>query len=733
MWRPPLDPKSALELLYPGNWVSAIADKESKAKIHYRPVLMIHKWWARRLGVVFRTILKLLMRDASEVRALEDTFSDFEGFKEWYTVDDDAGGRVLLDPFMGGGTTLVEGSRLGFDLVGCDLNPVAWFLVKKELDPLDIPAFAARFEELDASISRKILSYHRTKCVVCGEQADAMYWFWVKVATCGRCGTKVRLFKDYVFMEPRERRGSRKTFLCPDCSTLFEADTGNGQDAVECPACCRKTPVRGGGPVKGKYFTCPSCGEKESFVEYVERGEAFELELYACEYYCPNCDAKGVKSPDEGDFETLERAQGDFERLRTELPLPDQPIPPGFNTRQVIKHGFVDFGDLFTQRQLLCLGLLYREILSIEDPKVREFFILTFSGGLEFNNLLCSYARAKRHLYNAFKSHTLHPPLMPCENNPWGTKYGRGIFRTQVEHTSAGKMYARAPYELLPSGEGRPTRHPTPNPVDTRVYLDPGAWNLRMTGKRRRGALLLCGDSSELPLEPASVDYVVTDPPYYDNVMYSELADFYYVWQRLGLAEYYPHFSPRLTPKADEVIKNQARGLTAEHYGNRLAAVFGEAARVLKKDGILVFTFHHRDFSAWERVLVALVRAGFGIVASHPVRAENQISTSIIYKNSVVLDLILVCRRRPPEYRVPAWKDGELLGLVNEMLEEAAKGGGVARGRGFKANSGGVISSLGDVNDFVLNIGSVVAFLSWNIDPDNPGPLREVLGKIKGK
>ena len=142
-----------IERKFPISEVNRIAEREAHAKRYYRPVYTMHKWWARRLGSVFRTIAlyaltdeETLARAEAEVGADLLTFEKSEEERIWdlYLKDAQVGkGKVVLDPMMGGGTSIVEALRLGADVIGCDLNPVAWFVVKKEIEPVDLDVVGA--------------------------------------------------------------------------------------------------------------------------------------------------------------------------------------------------------------------------------------------------------------------------------------------------------------------------------------------------------------------------------------------------------------------------------------------------------------------------------------------------------------------------------------------------------------------------------------------------------------
>lgn len=133
--------------------------------------------------------------------------------------------------------------------------------------------------------------------------------------------------------------------------------------------------------------------------------------------------------------------------------------------------------------------------------------------------------------------------------------------------------------------------------------------------------LLLSEDASRLPLPSASVDLVVTDPPYFDNVHYSELTDFFFAWLKMGLGDSDPAFRRETSRSGREV-----QGKDAEEFGALLGGVFKECARVLKVGGTLAFTFHHSREEAWLAVASAIEQAGLEVVAAHPVKAEMSVA-----------------------------------------------------------------------------------------------------------
>ena len=196
------------------------------------------------------------------------------------------------------------------------------------------------------------------------------------------------------------------------------------------------------------------------------------------------------------------------------------------------------------------------------------------------------------------------------------------------------------------------------------------------------------GDASHLSTVPdRSVDVVAIDPPYYDNVMYSECSDFFYVWMKRGLGDVFPElFSSELTDKDLEAVANVSRfkgsstsasKLAARDYEAKMLASFKEMHRVLKDEGVLNIMFTHKKVEAWDTLSHALLDAGFIITASWPIHTESEHSLHQAKKNAAASTILLVCRKRPTEARTSWWEDIQpsLDEVVRTKAEEFASSG----------------------------------------------------------
>src|SRR5713226_3274731 len=213
--------KRAIEDYFPIVDINRLAVPERNA---FKPIYQMHKWFARRASCVFRAILLGCLKPAGT-----DIMTEFY---QDHTHDPDTNGKVILDPFMGGGTTVVEALRLGCKVVGIDLNSVAWFIVKTEVEPVDIEALKSAFERLAARpvawndgkpLRESLLDLYRTE-VQPGLDADVIYTFWVKHAICTdpTCKKEVPLFKDYFVAAKSLSVKYHRDVLCPGCKKSFD-------------------------------------------------------------------------------------------------------------------------------------------------------------------------------------------------------------------------------------------------------------------------------------------------------------------------------------------------------------------------------------------------------------------------------------------------------------------------------------------------------------------------------
>lgn len=616
--------------------LSGMASVEAHRKNIYRPPYYVHKWWARRTGSVFRgLLLDLLLPPDADV---------MEAFYERHDFSD----ITILDPFMGGGTTVGEALRLGCKVVGCDLNPVAWFLVKQAMREVDTLALLDAFRQVEEEVAEPIGVMYATTCSGCGSSARAQYVAWVKQVPCSACGELADLHVSQVVMADMATKGAGLVD-CPACGHPWWVP--NVHEQVSCSECQRSF-VPAERRSRGTHYHCDSCGIEEAILSVVRDAAGPPGHRLRClTVWCDFC-GKRHQAPSAADRELYEGIAADVERRWDELRIPREEIPPGYNTNQMRRYGYRYWHQMFNPRQLAAYDLLFGAISRVEDAPSRELLVLLASTSLELNSMFCGAkglgTGAIRHV---FSHHAFIPAKEPLEANVWGVHRSSGGYSTLFkERLLRAREWANAPVERRFTGlKAEKVRivgeRLAGRPVETFAELTNG------------NTMLLLNQSSESldQIPDGSVDWIVTDPPYADNVMYSELSDYFYVWLRQALKDDYPAFAGSLVDDQREAVHNPGRGRDGDFYTLVLGNVFAEAGRKLKPGGRLAFTFHHSGEEAWKSVEEALVRAGFVVERWWPVHAEMTSGVPIQSKRESGghLDVVFVCALAG-EVRAPA-------------------------------------------------------------------------------
>ena len=191
---------------------------------------------------------------------------------------------------------------------------------------------------------------------------------------------------------------------------------------------------------------------------------------------------------------------------------------------------------------------------------------------------------------------------------------------------------------------------------------------------------ILNGSAANLSCSDKAVDIVCMDPPYYNNVQYAELSDFYYVWEKRSLKELYPDvFIRRLTDKDDEAVANPVRdgsaGASERKYESLMGEIFAECRRVLKDDGMMTMMFTHKTQAAWETLTKALIENGWIISATFPVDSEFAAALNQKDLAAAASSIFLACRKRDMKAHEPSiWSGFGGSGVVQQVREAVLQG-----------------------------------------------------------
>ena len=611
---------------------------------------------------------------------------------------------TVLDACAGGGSIPFEAMRLGCNTIANDLNPVATGI---EIATLKYPAQYGESlikelqhygSELEKQVSEKMKPYYhfatpegdtkRDLLAQCSGSAELFERFnvpeydqqgllYCREVTCPHCGERAPLLNAFALSKKKDGwmvlpridgfTGHKKIRFIP--TRLRNGKGPNGEDPEV-------------GTVKLGTGTCLFCGQaiESEEIKRQARGES-PYGTWTDRLYCvvgvreqPKLDKDGnvitySSGPDKGkvrtekvtffrepmdeDFDALKRAEkalkDNWDRWEEMDLIPTERIPEGHKTAEPLRVGIERWCDMYTPRQLLGM-LTAMETLHDMVPDIME-----------------KHGRER----GAAIAHYLQYMIDKCvDYNSRQTRwhYSRGVaIGTFGRHDFSLKWTF---CELIFTGQSTGLKWGMDQVVD--AYA--GICNL-LKGSKAQQPIILNGSAANLNLEDKSVDVVCVDPPYYNNVQYAELSDFFYVWQKRTFRDLYPDvFGRRLTNKQDEAVANPVRDGSAANadrtYEKLMGEIFSECRRVMKDDGIMTMMFTHKTQAAWETLTRALIENGWIISSSFPVDSES--GTSIHQKDmaAAASSIFLACRKRDMTDREPAvWNGFGGTGVLKELRD----------------------------------------------------------------
>jgi putative DNA methylase len=643
--------KRLIEADFPLREVSEHSAREKN--IRHGHISTLHIWWARRpLAASRTTALAALVPDSPDQR--EQLLSLIAQLAPWEVVSrNDAGGQHLLgrarelirqaysgrapkvlDPFAGGGSIPLEALRLGCETYALDYNPVAVLILKAVLE------FPQRYGQklLEGVITWGIWVMEKAR-----QELDCFYpadpdgsvpvgYIWARTLPCQNpaCGAEIPLMRQTWLAKKDKRKIALK--LIPDHKARrveVEIVGADGRPIDFDPE---------EGTVSRAHVRCPLCGgtiDDETTRRLFREGKSGQR-MMAVVLHHPNRPGKTYRLPTERDLAAYRAAEAALEEKRARLreewgiePVPGEPLPPletlGF---RVQRYGLTRWGDLFNPRQKLALITFADKVRQAHahllaqgaEPEfakaVATYLAVILNGVIDHCSSACQWRGGTEDTGHTFGRQALPMNWDYAETNPLSASTG-----------SWGSMAEKALRVLA-----HLTRIPPANPQSA-------------------SPAVVHGTATALPWPESFFDAVLTDPPYYDNVPYSDLSDFFYVWLKRTVGDLYPElFATPLTPKSEEMVADASKAGGMENAMRRfeemLTQAFREIHRVLKPDGIAVIVFAHKTTEAWETVINALLEAGLYMTASWPIHTEMQARLRAQESAALASSIYMVCRKR---------------------------------------------------------------------------------------
>ncbi|UYO73960.1 DUF1156 domain-containing protein [Halomonas qinghailakensis] len=629
--------------------------------------------------------------------------------------------KVVLDPTSGGGSIPFEALRLGHKVIANELNPVASVILKATLDyPVrfgesllgDIQEWGEKLRELvEAKMApftpfspipadqRAQLESHLHKHPELVEdyatEHDHMGLLYCRQVTCPHCegdapllnsqwlsregdkwgvaieanGGKVK-FRPYEIVKS-VRQGIKTFSYGSNGEEIVDQDkkgtlTKTVADGVgQCVHCQQAIPsdeikrqARGESEY-GKWqdvLYCvvgirmvPKLDKQGNIQRYATGDRKGEIKTQKIRYF---------RAPNQADLEALKAAEKKLNERRLDFEMkglvPNEPFPQG-NDMRPVNYGMPTWADMFTPRQLL--GHL-TVMEGLQDAKSQILDTLGDDKGRAVITYL-QFAIDKIVDYNSRQTR-------------W--EYTRGVIKGGFGRHDFSLKWTFG--EMVYAGPSSAFRWGVSQAVDAYKGMAGLVKERVKEGITSSELIQIMGSATDMAeIQSSSVDAVVMDPPYYNNVQYSELSDFYYVWQKRTLADLYPGwFDQELTDKTEEAVANPSRDGSAKsakaRYEELMRGIFAESKRVLKPDGLMTLMFTHKSADAWETLTNALIQSGWDITACMPVESESGYSTHQMNMASAASTIFIACRPADRRDSQPSSWGFEVKGKLETAVRE---------------------------------------------------------------
>lgn len=653
--------KKLIEVAIPLDAINAASAREKSIR-HGHPSTL-HLWWARRPLATARAVLfASLVDDPSShpekfpteeeqdrerqrlFRLLEklvvwENSSDKALFAEAYEeIKKSTGGNPppVFDPFAGGGSIPLEAQRLGLKAIAADLNPVAVMINKAMIvipakfqnqppvNPEAKSLLAAAWQRAeglanDIAYYGKLLKenalakighlYPKVTIPETGEEATVIAWLWARTVKCPNpaCGCEMPLVKSFWL----SKKAGKETYLEPiveGSKVRFEVRHGKGKVRNGTISRARAKCIGCGASVPGKYIRDESkAGRMKAQML------AIAVDLTPGRGYTPADDFQ-IKKAD------VEKPM-DYPEQEMNQDTPDLVSGRGY--------GITHWHQLFTNRQLTAL-ITFSDLLTdireqvCTDGGTKEYSeaIATYLAFVvdklaDYHSSICSWNVPGEKLRNTFGRQAIPMVWDYAEANPFS--HSSGCFDNMLEWVE--KSVREMPAGIM----GQAIQHSASVHNDLRQLM------------------------------------VSTDPPYYDNIGYADLSDFFYIWLRRSLKNIYPeNFSTMLVPKKEELVATPHRfdgskQAAKEFFEQGMSKVCGQIHQYAIGNIPLTiyYAFRQNDMdedgmasSGWETMLTAIITAGFSITGTWPMRTEKPGRSVSIGTNALASSIVLVCRKR---------------------------------------------------------------------------------------
>ncbi len=696
--------KKLIEVALPLDDINREAAREKSIR-HGHPSTL-HLWWARRPLAACRAVLFASLVDdpssrddlteAEQERERKRLFEIIQDLVKWENINNEhvlkkARAEILkstdrnpppvLDPFCGGGSIPLEAQRLGLEAHGSDLNPVAVLITKAMIEIL--PRFAgqppvnpdAQNDSLQNQTLRGAMGlaedvryygkwirgeaekrighlYPKVKLPTeqGGGEATVIAWVWARRVKCQNPACKARMpLVTSFWLSKRERN---KAWIEPvvdktNKTVQFTVKTGDGVPTE---------PTKRG---RGARFQCLVCHQDSPETHIKNESMAGRLDSKLMAIVVEGKRGRVYLSPSEKHEKIAESA----------IPNWTPEIEMNRDTTTLVSgrgYGFFTWANLFTQRQLTALST-FSDLIAEAQKQVKEEAIKSDCEEAEV------YANAVA-TYLAFAVDK-------------AADYGSSFCCWQNDTEKIRSTFGRQAIAMIwDYAESNPFSHSTGN------WLACVEWGARFIDKNLGNIQVQNGRIAQLDAASALLDVdtplISTDPPYYDNIDYAELSNFFYIWLRRSLRQIYPDlFKLMLVPTTEELVAARHRfGGDRRRAEEHFLTGLGKAFQLMKARShpdyplTVYYAFKQSEMDSkdggvsstgWETMLEGLLKAGFQITGTLPMRTEMRNRQIAMGTNALASSIVLVCRPRSDDAGMVTRRD--FITLLRRELPDALR------------------------------------------------------------
>jgi len=563
---------------------------------------------------------------------------------------------LVVDPFAGGGAIPLEALRVGAESFALEYNPVAVLLLKSLLE--DIPKYGRKLGEKLAKWGDWVRIQAEEELVTLypkeSDRTHTIAYIWARTMRCEGpgCGAQIPLIRQSWLVKKSKKKVALALVIDKHTKSVkFKIDT-----EVKSP---------GWRTVRRGAATCPLCGytTPKTRVKLQATGKGLPPILMAVVTSKGRGEGRVYRLPNRRDLETIEKAEAWLKQMPDKSskeisPIPDEPMPKigtyGIDAQRYTKHQ--QWGELFTPRQAIALA--------------------TFVSKVKEASAVMSTQTADSDLVRATTT------LLALAVDKLADRMA-SLVTWDVGGEKVTSVFGRQAVQMVwDFAEVNPFSGKTGD-WDGAIRRICKVIDYCIHSNLKTGTVQL-GSATRIPLPDSSADAVITDPPYYHAVPYSDLSDFFYVWLKRSVGSFYPAlFSTQLSPKTEEIIVN--RVMKVEGYGvkdrrffeSMMTKALTECRRVLRSDGIAVVIFAHKTTEGWEAILKAILDAGWVMTSSWPIQTERETRLRALDSAALQSSIHIVCRPRTGSRESGYWRDvlSELQPRVHSWMQRLVREG----------------------------------------------------------